>query len=66
MTLISSIMRRYVSEIVSNPFSPEALGKAIAIRDYLETRPDLLTEDERKTINEFLDLVGEARKVALI
>ncbi len=64
MTMPSAVMRRYVHEIVADPFNPESLGKACVIRDYLETRPDLLFDGERETINEFLALVEEARKVA--
>lgn len=64
MTLITDIMRRYIKEVMAEPFSPESLGKAIAVRDYLETRPDLLDESDRRTLNEFLAIVEEARKVA--
>ncbi len=64
MSLIVDVMRRYVREITEDPFHPEALGKAYALRVFIAERPDLVEPDEWQAMNDLVALVAEARQVA--
>ena len=57
------LMRRYLADILADPFALDAPSKAAAIRDYLLLRPDLLDEGEREVLAELLALVSEAQSL---